>query len=57
MLPSYTEISAGLIFDKPSFTLRLNGRNLTDEKIYDGYYSSFQPRAPRSVDASLAVRF
>jgi iron complex outermembrane receptor protein len=56
-LPSYTEISAGLIWDKPAYTLRFNGRNLSNEKIYDGYYSSFQPRAPRSVDASLAVRF
>jgi iron complex outermembrane receptor protein len=56
-LPSYVELNAGLIWDKPTYTLRLNGRNLTDEKIYDGYYSTFQPRAPRSFDASVAVRF
>lgn len=56
-LPSYTRVDAGLIYRGEAFEARLNGRNLGDEAIYDGYNSTFQPRAPRSVELSLAVEF
>lgn len=56
-LPSYTRVDAGIIFRGDTFEARLNGRNLTDEDIYDGYNSTFEPRAPRSVEASIALQF
>jgi iron complex outermembrane recepter protein len=56
-LPAYTRVDAGLIWRAGTFEARLNGRNLTDERIYDGYNSTFQPRAPRSVEMSVAVEF
>ncbi len=56
-LPSYTRFDAGLIYRGEQFEARLNGRNLTDEKIYDGYNSTFEPRAPRSYEVSIAVEF
>jgi iron complex outermembrane receptor protein len=56
-LPSYTRVDAGLIYRGDWFEARLNGRNLTDEKIYDGYNSTFEPRAPRSAELSVAVEF
>jgi iron complex outermembrane receptor protein len=56
-LPAYTKVDAGIVYDADAYQLRLNGRNLTDEKIYDGYFSTFQPRAGRSVDVSMAIEF
>ncbi|HEY0974162.1 MAG TPA: TonB-dependent siderophore receptor [Solimonas sp.] len=56
-LPSYTRYDAGLIYRGAAFEARLNGRNLTDERIYDGYNSTFQARAPRSMELSVAVTF
>lgn len=56
-LPSYTRVDAGLVYRHEQFEARLNGRNLTDEKIYDGYNSTFEPRAPRSYELSVAVEF
>lgn len=56
-LPEYTKIDAGLIYDADRFTLRLTGSNLLDEKIYDGYYSTFAPRAGRTFAASVTVPF
>jgi iron complex outermembrane receptor protein len=56
-LPSYTRVDAGLIYRGDWFEARLNGRNLTDEKIYDGYNSTFEPRAPRSAELSVALEF
>lgn len=56
-LPSYTQVDAGLIYETPTLTLRLNGRNLTDDEIYDGYISTFQPRAPRSMEVSIGLNF
>jgi iron complex outermembrane receptor protein len=54
-LPAYTRLDAGLVYRGEQFEARLNGRNLTDERIYDGYNSTFEPRAPRSFELSLAV--
>lgn len=56
-LPSYTRVDAGIIFNGDVFEARVNGRNLTDEKIYDGYNSTIEPRAPRSVEATIALKF
>jgi iron complex outermembrane recepter protein len=56
-LPSYTRLDAGIIYHGDRYEARLNGRNLTDERIYDGYNSTFEPRAPRSYELSVAVEF
>ncbi len=56
-LPSYTQLDAGLVYETSKLTLRLNGRNLTDEEIYDAYISTFQPRAPRSMEVSIGLNF
>jgi iron complex outermembrane receptor protein len=56
-LPSYTKVDAGLIYARGDVEWRLVGRNLTDERIYDGYISTFQPRAPRSWEVSVAWKF
>jgi iron complex outermembrane receptor protein len=56
-LPAYTKIDAGLVYQVGAFEGRLVGRNLTNERIYDGYISSFQPRALRSWGLNLAWRF
>ncbi len=56
-LPSYVKLDAGLIYDAGRYEMRLMGRNLTDEHIYDGFNSTFQPRAPRSYEASFAYEF
>lgn len=57
MLPSYTKVDAGLIYDKGEWRLQLSGSNLTDEKIYDGYISTFAPRAGRAYTLTYAVNF
>lgn len=56
-LPSYTQVDAGLVYETSKLTLRLNGRNLTDEDIYDAYISTFQPRAPRSMEVTIGLNF
>ncbi|MGN6830905.1 TonB-dependent siderophore receptor [Paucibacter sp. M5-1] len=55
-LPAYTKVDAGLVYEYGAFEGRLIGRNLTNERIYDGYISTFQPRAPRSWELRLAWR-
>lgn len=57
MLPSYTKVDAGLIYDTGEWRLQLTGSNLTDEKIYDGYISTFAPRAGRAYTLTYAVNF
>jgi iron complex outermembrane recepter protein len=56
-LPSYVKVDGGFIFERDAYEVRVVGRNLTNERIYDGYNSTFQPRAPRSGEVSIAWRF
>jgi iron complex outermembrane recepter protein len=56
-LPSYVKVDGGFVYERSAYEVRLVGRNLTDERIYDGYNSTFQPRAPRSYEVSVGYRF
>jgi iron complex outermembrane receptor protein len=56
-LPSYTTANLGLIYDTGHYSVRLTGRNINNARIYDGYNSTFQPRAPRSWSVELASTF
>jgi len=56
-LPAYTKVDAGLIYDQEQWRVQLTGSNLTDEKIYDGYISTFAPRAGRAYSLSYSVNF
>lgn len=52
-LPSYTTVNAGVFYDAGNYSVRVTGRNLNNARIYDGYNSTFQPRAPRSVSVDF----
>lgn len=56
-LPAYTKIDAGLIYDNDQWRVQFSGSNLTDEKIYDGYISTFAPRAGRAYTMTYSVNF
>lgn len=56
-LPSYTKVDAGVIYDAGDWSVRLSGGNLTDEAIYDGYISTFAPRAGRSFNLTYSTNF
>ncbi|MEW6205039.1 MAG: TonB-dependent siderophore receptor [Pseudomonadota bacterium] len=56
-LPSYTKLDAGVIYDAGDWSVRLSGANLTDEDIYDGYISTFAPRAGRSFNLTYSTNF
>ena len=54
-LPAFTKVDLGVLYDAGRYSMRLHGRNLTDEEIYDGYNSTFEARAPRSLEFSFTV--
>ncbi|MFN4042593.1 TonB-dependent siderophore receptor [Limnobacter sp.] len=56
-LPSYTKVDAGVIYDAGDWSVRLSGGNLADEAIYDGYISTFAPRAGRSFNLTYSTNF
>jgi iron complex outermembrane receptor protein len=56
-LPSYTTANVGLHYESGGYSVRLVGRNVNNARIYDGYSSTFQPRAPRSWSVEVGATF
>jgi iron complex outermembrane receptor protein len=56
-LPSYTTANVGLHYETRGYSVRLVGRNVNNARIYDGYNSTFQPRAPRSWSVEVGATF
>jgi iron complex outermembrane recepter protein len=56
-LPAETRLDALLGYDAGRWEAQLNGRNLTDERLYVPYSGLFIPGPGRSVDLALSLRF
>ncbi len=56
-LPSYTRLDAALYYARERWSLQLNAKNLTDERIYNLTGTTIMPQAPRSFLLSASFRF
>jgi len=56
-LPSYTRVDAMLGYTRGAWSLQLNGKNLSNERIYDFAGTSIMPQQPRSWLFSAAYQF
>ena len=56
-LPSYTRFDAMLKYPFADFTIQLNLKNITDEKIYELTGTTIMPQAPRSFSLRLSYDF
>lgn len=56
-LPSYTRLDAALYYATGAWTLQLNVKNVTDERIYDLTGTTMMPQSPRRWLLSAAYKF
>ena len=56
-LPSYVRFDAALYYATRAWTLQLNVKNVTDERIYDLTGTTMMPQSPRRWLVSAAYKF
>ena len=56
-LGGYVRLDAALFYDAHAWYARLNARNLTDRRIFDGQGSLLYPQTPRALQGTIGYRF
>ncbi|MCX2860290.1 TonB-dependent receptor [Paucibacter sp. PLA-PC-4] len=56
-IPAFTRLDLGLIYEAGDYSFRINGSNLSNEKLYDTQGSVLLARAPRAWTVSLGLRY
>ena len=63
LLPSYTLVNLGLLYETEQWLFSVTGKNLTDERYFRANFPNLfgativLPQLPRNVQARIAFRF